>query len=339
MEENVAGERFEALTRWPSIRWSGVMRTDILEGREPDPNPGCPAAPLVSSLPAMLSLLWQRIEQRLDEGLPRWQNDIDHLGQVTAVKKREGGSQWSDDEIFEGLVRSILSANTNWSKVESVLPALCTLFHGFSVLWYATLTPADVKQKLVPWFKQRKAGSAALGPNLLRLIESAKQLKGFRVRDGSLENYLAQLSSQHNGDPKAMAAALGEERSPAKLPCLRVPLAAEFLKNVGYDVSKPDRHINRAVGSFGLVQFANWPDRDGFKTPQAGKYELRTVMDVMERWALKLSVRATFLDNAVWLLCSSGRLHLSNSDLAALRLTSCSSGRWGAYRASRRKDG
>jgi endonuclease III len=270
----------------------------------------------------MLSLLWKCIERRLDDGLPEWRNEIDRLGQVPAVKKREEGGKWSDDEVFEGLVRSILSANTVWSKVERVLPELCTLLHDFSLSWYAALQPADVNQTLVPWFEQRKSGSVALGPNLLRLITSAKQLSGFRERYGSLESYLAHLSAQHNGDPKAVAAALGEEISPAKLPGLRVALAAEFLKNVGYNVSKPDTHINRAMGSFGLVQFANWADRKNFKTPHAGKYELRKVMDVMEKWALELGFPVTFLDNAVWLLCAAPKsgLHLSNSELAALRL-------------------
>ncbi len=268
---------------------------------------------------APLSLLWQRIEQRLECNRPQWRNDIDRLGQVSAVDRREGSSRWSDDEVFEGLVRSILSANSDWSKVERVLPELCTLLHGFSMSWYAALSPIDVKRTLVPWFKQRRANSQALDKNLQRLIESAAQLSGISQRNGSLENYLADLSQRHNGDPKAVAAALGEVGSPAKLPGLGVALAAEFLKNVGYDVSKPDRHINRAAGSFGLVQFANWPDQDAFETPQAGKYELRTVMQMMEKWALHLGFRVTFLDNAVWLLCAKGWLHLSNSDLAALK--------------------
>lgn len=46
-----------------------------------------------------------------------------------------------------------------------------------------------------------------------------------------------------------------------------IPLAAEFLKNLGYDVAKPDRHICRAVGEFGWVEFKSWPDRSGNKAP------------------------------------------------------------------------
>jgi endonuclease III len=270
---------------------------------------------------AMLLLLWQRIEQRLDCDRTRWRDDVDHLRQISAVEKREGGGRWADDEIFEGLVRSILSAHTKWGKVERVLPELRTLLHDFSLCWYAALSPIDVERTLVPWFEQRKAGSLSLKRNLQFLIDSAAKLGGISQRHGSLEGYLAHLAKQHNGDPKAVAAALGEVESLQKLPGLGVALAAEFLKNVGYDVSKPDLHINRAVGSFGLVQFASWTDQRGFKTPPARKSELRMVMQVMETWALQLGFRVTFLDNAVWILCAASEsgLHLSNSDLAALR--------------------
>jgi endonuclease III len=269
----------------------------------------------------MLRLLWSSIEERLDDGLPDWRGRIDDLGQVASVKKRETGTQWGNNQVFESLVRSVLSANTDWSKVERVLPELSALFHGFSLSWYAALPLSEVNEALVPWFKERRANSQSLRKNLERLVETANQLSHLSKDHGSLENYLAHLSVQQNGDIKAVAASLGEHQSPAKLPGLGVALAAEFLKNVGHDVSKPDRHINRAAGSFGLVQFANWHDRNGTRPPAAGKYELRTVMRVMELWAQELGFRAAFLDNAVWLLCAKkpSGLYLSNHDLGALR--------------------
>ncbi len=293
---------FEGGTSWGFSRFTHVLPISVVRapGRELDPGPSLP------------QLVWYDLSHRCFYSCGSVSNNV-----WTTVYL----NGWSDDEVFEGLVRSILSANTKWAKVERVLPELCTLLHDLSLSWYAALSPIDVERTLVPWFEQRKAGSISLNQNLQRLIESAGQLSDISQRHGSLENYLVHLSQRHNGDPKVVAAALGEVESPAKLPGLGVALAAEFLKNVGYDVSKPDLHINRAVGSFGLVQFARWPDQRGFKAPQAKESELRTVMQVMETWALKLGFRVTFLDNAVWLLCAALKsgLHLSNSDLAALK--------------------
>jgi hypothetical protein len=208
-------------------------------------------------------MLWQRIEQRLDSDLPRWRASIDDFRQVSAIEEREQGRRWSDDEIFKGLFLSVLSSSTDWSKVERVGLELSAVVHGFSITWYGALSPADVSGTLVPWFQSRKAGSLTLNKSLQRLIETAKQLSRVSQSHGSLEDYLGHILSECGRDPKSLALALGESSSSRKLPGLGVALAAEFLKNIGYDVCKPDRHINRAAGSFGLVQFTQWPDRQG----------------------------------------------------------------------------
>jgi hypothetical protein len=157
-----------------------------------------------------------------------------------------------------------------------------------------------------------------LDRSLCRLIQTANQLSHSSQCHGSLEDFLAHTLNEHNGDPKSVAAALGESSSSQKLPGLGVALAAEFLKNVGYDVCKPDRHINRALGSFGLVHFTKWPDCSGTSPPNAKPQELRRVMQVMEDWARQLRTRVAFLDNAVWFLCAKSRLYLNNHELAVL---------------------
>lgn len=60
---------------------------------------------------------------------------------------------------------------------------------------------------------------------------------------------------RHDGDPKQVSLSLGLPRNRYKLPSFGVALAAEAMKNLGFDVAKPDRHILRAAGLFGLVGF------------------------------------------------------------------------------------
>jgi len=197
--------------------------------------------------------LWKRIETRLTLGLgaAEWRQRIEALNQVPAVRARAQGRKWSDDEVFKGLVLSVLSNNTDWAKVERFLPRLGSIFHEFQIHHYASLAPDDIAETLVPWFQEHRAGSQTLGNSLRNLICAATELLKLAEQHSSLEKYFDELQMQNSGDARLVAIALGGASSPHKLPGLGVPLAAEFLKNIGYDTAKPDRHINRAAGSFG----------------------------------------------------------------------------------------
>jgi hypothetical protein len=261
--------------------------------------------------------LWGAIRQRLDVELPNWTQLIDHFGQVAAVERREAGLRWSDDEVFEALLRAVLSNSTDWAKIEAVLPELRGIFSGFSLSRYAETTADDVNERLLPWFKARKAGSMTLKRSLIDLARTARILREWSVSHGSAEHYFLHVIASCRDDPKGAAVALSDPGTTVKLPGLGVPLAAEALRNMGFDVCKPDRHVCRALGSFGLVKFRTWPDRDGTKPPQASAGEMLNTMTAVEALARSTATRPTLIDNAIWLMCARMGLYLSNTDLAA----------------------
>ena len=185
------------------------------------------------------SALWNRIESRLDSDLPEWRERIEKMGQVAAVEHRSGGRTWSDAEVFEGLLLAVLSSDTDWSKVEGVRAELPDLFSGFCLEWYAERRDSEIPGRFVPWFKARKAGSRALRRGLVDLIHAARKLLEHRRAHGTAEDYFTSLMDRCGGDPKRAALSLGCPGE-YKLPSLGVPLAAEALKNLGFDVAKPD---------------------------------------------------------------------------------------------------
>lgn len=262
--------------------------------------------------------LWHAIRDRLDRCLPAWTQQIEHFGQVAAVERREAGSHWTDAEVFEALLRAVLSNNTDWGKVERVLPELRDALSGFSLQRYAETPIQDVEHRLVPWFKERKAGSMTLRRSLLCLVETAQILRDWSISFGTAEHYFLDVIASSGGDPKAAAVALGEPRSNKKLPALGVPIAAESLRNMGFDVCKPDRHVCRAMGSFGLLRFHKWSDRTGTKPPEASASEMLETMTVVETMARNVGARPTFVDNAIWLLCAQMGLHMRNAELTQL---------------------
>ena len=265
--------------------------------------------------------LWRSIESCLDRKLPQWRGQVCKMGQLEAVEARCTGQPWSDDEVFEALLMAVLSANTDWSKIERIQRELADLFCEFSLDWYAGRSPAEVKRRFLPWFedKERRAGSMSLKDGLTNLIRAARILLKYSRTHRTADGYFTSLLDRCRGDPKEAALRLGCE-GPDKLPAFGVPLAAEALKNLGFDVAKPDRHIMRAVGSFGLVHFSRWTDaKDGRARPvSSSKGKLLAVMEAVQAIAEAANKRVVLVDNAIWLLCAKSRLHLTNRQLAEL---------------------
>lgn len=78
--------------------------------------------------------------------------------------------------------------------------------------------------------------------------------------------------------------------------------------------------MRRALGSFGLVHFPNWPDASRSRPPQASVSEQLQTMAVIEGMVEPIGQRSAYVDNAIWLLCSRSGLGMSNSSLAAMSL-------------------
>ena len=217
---------------------------------------------------------------------------------------------------------AVLSANTDWSKIEGVQAELADLFSGFHLESYAALSDAEIGDRFLPWFKDRKAGAMTLERGLANLIGAARILLKYSRTHGTADGYFTSLLGRCGGDPKRAAIRLGC-RGEYKLPSLGPPLAAEALKNLGFDVAKPDRHVMRATGSFGLVHFSRWTEardgRNGRARPvSTSKKRLLAVMAAVQEIAEAAGQRVVLVDNAIWQLCAKSGLYLTNRELAEM---------------------
>ena len=119
--------------------------------------------------------LWRAIQDQLDASLPTWRRLIDHFGQVSAVERREAGAEWSDEEVFEALLRSVLSNSIDWARA-SRRPHLRDRFAGFDLGKFGNTPDNAIERDLVSWFKGLKAGSQTLRQGLIRLAAAARRL-------------------------------------------------------------------------------------------------------------------------------------------------------------------
>ncbi len=262
--------------------------------------------------------LWQTIQSRLDSSLEDWRSRVDGFEQVAAVEARTAGREWSDEDTFRGLLLAVLSNNMDWPKVERLQTDLSELFSGFDLTSYAEFPQRDIADRFLPWLLERKANSATLEKDLVNLASTARLLSEHSRLHGKAESYFTSLIRQFDGDPKQAALCLGS-RSEYKLPAFGVALAAEALKNLGYDVARPDRHVARAVASFGLVHFHNWPRRDGRAAPSlSSRSSYLAVMRAVQDIATSAGMPVVLADNAIRLLCAKNGLYLTNAELSDL---------------------
>lgn len=271
------------------------------------------------NMPSYMKCLWNEIQMELTARHPMWRSEIFGFGQVGAVSLRACGKPFSDLEVFYGFVLGLLSNNTNWSKVQGVLgqpgalAQLNRLFCGYDPVHFSTM-PSSHMSTINSWFISHRAGAMVLHKSLQGLHKTSSILTSVIGRPVTLDGHF--ISLKGSSPSRCLACKLGSSDSTDKLPGFGIPLAAESLKNIGYDVAKPDRHINRALGSFGLVDFKKWPVKGAWSAPLATEQEFRKVMWVMDHFAKTVGVPTVYVDNAIWILCASGgRPHLSNSEL------------------------
>jgi hypothetical protein len=132
-----------------------------------------------------------------------------------------------------------------------------------------------------------------------------------------LDEYFSGHLDHLGNDPVMLSAAIGAPGE-MKMPGMGVPLAAEFLRNLGYDLSKPDIHIMRAAGCFGFVTYKNWRDSTLRRGPAASLKERLKVMRVMEQFAKEVGVTTTYLDSVIWTTCSKSGAWITNIELREL---------------------
>jgi len=78
------------------------------------------------------------------------------------------------------------------------------------------------------------------------------------------------------------------------LPGFGIALAAEALRNLGFDLAKPDRHVCRAMGSWGLVRFERWNQKGPYTPPLTRPGELVAAMSAVRLLARINKVAVTF---------------------------------------------
>jgi hypothetical protein len=219
------------------------------------------------------------------------------------IDKRKDGGVFTVSDHIRAVVYSLLSGGHGWAKYAKemdiqtgCIPCVDSIFHDYSPIELLKCSPFQLYEELQKIHLAPRFGTAPIEklitvniPKLLKLEEE------YGTVDNYYQKYIQEGINRHPPAPvKPLIEALSDAESNDKLEQMGIPLVCEYLRNVGYDLPKPDTHICRILGSEIL----------GFSTSkEVSEYKSIEIIFEIAKVAKK-SVAET--DYILWSYCSNG---------------------------------
>ncbi len=209
--------------------------------------------------------------------------DLDN--ESTKMQLRKEGKEFTLSEHIEGMVYSLLSAQTVWANIERNKPAINKLFFDFD--------PELIKKKDYTYFVE------GLGRLRCRSRLTNKQMQALHGNIETMERITKEYGSMDafvtSAPQLEIVTLLSKSGSKYKLNMMGEALIWEYLRNVGIDGAKPDVHMKRILGC----------NRLGFS-----RYEEATneeVIAAMKRLSEETGYYMAQLDYLFWCYCATGK--------------------------------
>ncbi len=219
------------------------------------------------------------------------------------IVKRNNNGLFSVSDHIRAMAYSMLSGGQAWNKYvkEADAETKCItgvdrIFHDYKPTELLECTPKQLFKELQEIHLEPRFGLAPI--EALLYVNVPKLLK-LEKEYGSIDNYYCkyiQIGIDHKYvvTARPLIETLSNSKSVNKLEQMGIPLVCEYLRNVGYDLPKPDTHIRRILGR----------DILGFSTSrEVSEYRAIEIVYKIAKVAHK-SVAET--DYILWSYCSDG---------------------------------
>lgn len=231
-----------------------------------------------------------KMEQYLIENVQEnklWENTYIH---EQIAKRKQGGNFELKDHI-KAMVYSMLSAEKEWYLVQPHIDngEVDTIFKGFCV---DSLLKCKA-ETLTGQIKDIHCASRLTSRQMEALNVNINRLIGIEKQYGSVDCFYQCLCEKDN-TYKMLICTLSSVGSPYKLQQMGEALVTEYLKNVGYDICKPDRHICRLLG----CNVLGCSDKEVVPV-----YE---TIDIISAIARELGKPIAEVDYILWSYCANG---------------------------------
>lgn len=212
------------------------------------------------------------------------------------LEKRKSGGKFTIQDHIRAMVYSMLSSGISWERVESItdletgkLTAVDVLFHQYDPDYILSCEPSQLRDSL----KSMSLASQYTNKQMQALINTnIPKLMSIEKDFGSIDSYYSKFIKDDN--ITCLVRQLSSSDSMDKLFQMGEALTAEYLKNVGYDLAKPDRHICRILGSNCLAC------SDSETVPLFEAFEIVSAI------AKELNKPSAEVDYILWAYCANG---------------------------------
>ena len=213
------------------------------------------------------------------------------------IDKRSNGGAFTVCDHICGMVYSMLTSGASWNRLEphidietGQIPIIDDIFYQYDISSLQNADPTELRNRI----KEYKLGTPYLKKQTEAIIKvNIGKLLLINEKYGSIDNFYQSLADK-NDNLNTLVRELSTAGKPYKFAQLGEALTAEYLKNVGYDIGKPDRHIRRILGSkhLGCSKHQNVPP-----------YE---AIDIIADIAKMLNKSAAETDYILWSYCANG---------------------------------
>lgn len=213
------------------------------------------------------------------------------------IEKRNNGGAFSINDHIRAMVYSMLSSGIAWDRVEKEIDletgkikSIDEIFNQYNPNFLLQCNPSVLRDKL----KELHCASQYTQKQMTALIEiNIPKLMEIESKFGYIDTFYQKFICTDES-LKTLILLLSDSQSKYKFTQLGVALVAEYLRNVGYDISKPDRHIQRILGKSVLG------------CSVAETVPVFEAMEIVTELAKQTNKSVAHVDYILWSYCSNG---------------------------------
>lgn len=235
--------------------------------------------------------LMENYLRELPKAILPWESTYIHK----QILRRKKGEAFSISDHIRAMAYAMLSANSRWERIErdfrlkaGNIPAIDEVFCGYESKELQNADPKEIYNAV----KNLSFANISTKRQIEALIEAnIPMLMSFESRFGSVDEFY-RLFTDIDKTMKTLLVVLSDAGSPYKLEQLGDALTAEYLHNIGYDISGAGKNIRRILGRerLGCSDLADVP-----------VYE---VLDIAEKLAARLDKSPAEVDYILRAYCA-----------------------------------